>query len=110
MKQSLARTLLILSLVLSLASFVLSVIALNLPSWKSIQLRSSFVPVVAVDHNPMDPLIRGEVNKYIDSLYRRGKRTEDIRRYHLLPFIPRRNPCVRSANPLYQRRRRPVWP
>jgi hypothetical protein len=72
MKQSLARTCIILSLILSLISFILSLIALNLPNWKYIQLRSGYIPLVLSDNNPMDPLIRGEVDKYIDVLYRRG--------------------------------------
>lgn len=72
MKQSLARTLLILSLVLSLITFILSLIALHLPKWKSIQLRTTFRPIIIFDHQPMDPLIRGEVEKYIGVLYRRG--------------------------------------
>jgi hypothetical protein len=72
MKQSLARTCLILSLILSSISFILSLIAFYLPNWKYIQLRSTFIPLVLSDNNPMDPLLRGEVDKYIDILYRRG--------------------------------------
>ena len=72
MKQSLARTFLLVSLILSLISFILSLIAYYLPNWKSIQLPSNFSPLTTSDNNPMDPLIRGEVEKYIDTLYRRG--------------------------------------
>jgi hypothetical protein len=74
MKQSLARTFLIISLILSLISFILSLIAYYLPNWKTIQLRSTFVPITLSDNHPMDPLIRGEVDKYIEILYRRGMR------------------------------------
>ena len=84
MKQSLARTFLILSLILSLITFILSLIALHLPKWKSIQLRTSFRPIIVFDHQPMDPLIRGEVEKYIDVLYRRGNN----------PFIPRKTSAI----------------
>jgi hypothetical protein len=72
MKQSLARIFVILSLVLSLISLILSLIAFHLPNWKYIQLRSTFTPSILLDNHPMDPLIRGEVEKYIDILYRRG--------------------------------------
>jgi hypothetical protein len=72
MKQSLARTFVIMSLILSLTSFILSLIAFYLPNWKYIQLRSTFTPSVSSDNTPMDPLIRGEIDKYIDILYHRG--------------------------------------
>lgn len=72
MKQSLARTLLLVSLILSLISFILSLIAYYLPNWKYIQLPSNFTPLTSSDNTPMDPLIRGEVDKYIEVLYRRG--------------------------------------
>ncbi len=72
MKQSLARTFVIMSLILSLTSFILSLIAFYLPNWKYIQLRSTFTPSVLSDNTPMDPLIRGEIDKYIDILYHRG--------------------------------------
>ncbi|CAF1654572.1 unnamed protein product, partial [Adineta ricciae] len=55
-----------------LASFILSLIALHLPNWKYIHLRSTFKPAVLAEDQPMDPLIRGEVDKYIEILYRRG--------------------------------------
>ena len=70
MKQSLSRTLVILSLVLNSLSFIGSLIALFLPQWKSIELSSTFTPRVT----PVDPLVRGEMEKYIDRLYRRGER------------------------------------
>lgn len=73
MKQSVARTCVIVSLILSLISFILSLIAYHLPNWKYVQLRPTFTPSILTDNNPMDPLIRGEVDKYIDILYRRGK-------------------------------------
>lgn len=72
MKQSLARIFVILSLILSLTSFILSLIAFHLPNWKYIQLRSTFTPPTLLDNNPMDPLIRSEVEKYINKLYHRG--------------------------------------
>ncbi|CAF3440217.1 unnamed protein product [Rotaria sp. Silwood1] len=73
MKQSFARLCIILSLILSLISFILSLIAFHVPNWKYIQLRSTFTPLILSDNNPMDPLIRGEVDKYIDILYHRGE-------------------------------------
>jgi hypothetical protein len=73
MKQSFARLLIILSLILSLTSFILSVIAFNSPNWKYIQLSPTFNPLVLSDNNPMDPLIRGEVDKYMDILFHRGQ-------------------------------------
>lgn len=73
MKQSFARSLLIFSLILSLICFILSLIALHLPRWKTIQLRSTYQPLVTVDQHSMDPLIRSEVEKYVDVLYRRGE-------------------------------------
>lgn len=76
MKQSLARTFLTISLILSLISFILSLIAYYLPNWKTIQLRSTFLPITLSDNHPMDPLIRGEVDKYIDILYRRGMKSK----------------------------------
>jgi riboflavin transporter FmnP len=66
MKQSFARTLIIVSLFLSSMSFILSLIAFYLPNWKYIQRRSSIIS------SDMDPLIRGEAEKYNDLLYRRG--------------------------------------
>jgi hypothetical protein len=74
MKQSLARTFIIISLILSLISFILSLIAYYLPNWKYIQLPSTFIPLLLSENNPMDPLIRGEVDKYIDILYHRGNK------------------------------------
>ena len=69
-----SRTCLTLSLILSLISFILSLTAFYLPYWKSVQLRStSLLPGVTSDENQMDPLIRGEVEKYTEILYRRGK-------------------------------------
>lgn len=72
MKQSLARTFIILSLILSLTSFILSLIAFYLPNWKYVQLRLTSLPIVSSENNQMDPLIRGEVEKYTDILYRPG--------------------------------------
>ena len=72
MKQSFARTFIIISLILSLISFILSLIAFYLPNWKYIQLRSTFLPFTISENNQMDPLIRGEIEKYIDILYRQG--------------------------------------
>lgn len=72
MKQSLARTFLLISLILSLISFILSLIAYYLPHWKTVQLNSNFAPATSFDNIQMDPLIRGEVEKYTDLLYRRG--------------------------------------
>jgi hypothetical protein len=70
-----SRSCIILSLILSLISFILTLTAFYLPNWKSIQLRStSPLPIFISDENQMDPLIRGEVEKYIEILYRRGKK------------------------------------
>ena len=69
MKQSFARTFVIISLVLSSISFILSMIAFYLPNWKHIHVRSSIIPM---EFNQMDPLIRGEIEKYGDTLYRQG--------------------------------------
>ena len=78
MKQPLARTLVILSLVLNSLSFVLTLIALYLPQWKSIELSSTFTPrLTHAEQLPIDPLIRGEMEKYIDRLYRRGRRESE---------------------------------
>jgi len=72
MKQSLAHTLIIISLILSLISFILSLIAFYLPYWKYVQLRSTSFLSTTSEDNQMDPLIRGEVEKYTDILYRPG--------------------------------------
>ncbi|CAF1252146.1 unnamed protein product [Adineta steineri] len=73
MTQSLARTLIITSLVLSSISFILSLIAFCLTNWKSVQLRSISSSIIPLENNQMDPLIRGEVEKYTDILYRHGQ-------------------------------------
>ncbi|UJR37593.1 hypothetical protein I4U23_030291 [Adineta vaga] len=73
MKQSFVRIFVILSLILSLASFILSLFALYLPNWKYIQLRSTYTPNVLSEDQTMDPLIRGELDKYISILYRRDE-------------------------------------
>jgi hypothetical protein len=75
MKQSLAQKFIISSLLLSAISFLLSLIAFYFTNWKSIQLRSTFIPLIPSENTQMDPLIRGEVTKYLDILYRRGKRS-----------------------------------
>jgi hypothetical protein len=72
MKQSLARTLIIISLILSLISFILTLIAFYLPYWKYIQLRSISLLSTTSGDNHMDPLILGEVEKYTEILYRPG--------------------------------------
>lgn len=72
MKQSIARNFVILSLILSLISFILSVIAFYSPNWKYVQIRSSSQPVANSGSNQIDPLIRSEVDKYHNILYRRG--------------------------------------
>ncbi|CAF4805653.1 unnamed protein product, partial [Rotaria socialis] len=71
MKQSFARSYVILALILNLISFILSLIAYHLPNWKYVQLRPTFTPIILSDNTPMDPLIRGEVDKYVDTLYHR---------------------------------------
>lgn len=76
MKQSLARSLLIISLIFSFTSFAFSLLALNYQRWKSVSLRSDFQPLIIIDQHPLDPLIRGEVEKYIEVLYQRGKFNE----------------------------------
>ncbi|CAF3320589.1 unnamed protein product [Rotaria socialis] len=73
MKQSFARSYVILALILNLISFILSLIAYHLPNWKYVQLRPTFTPIILSDNTPMDPLIRGEVDKYVDTLYHRGE-------------------------------------
>jgi hypothetical protein len=73
-----SRSCIILSLILSLISFILTLTAFHLPHWKFIKLRStSPLPIFISDENQMDPLIRGEVEKYIEILYRRGKRLKN---------------------------------
>jgi len=86
MKQSLARTCLILSLILSSISFILSLIAFYLPNWKYIQLRSKSLPIFTFE-DPMDPLIRGEVEKYTDILYRQGIFILKIKIFKILHFL-----------------------
>ena len=100
MKQPFARSLLIISLILSLTCFILSLIALHLPRWKTIQLRSTYQPLITVDQHSMDPLIRSEVEKYVDVLYRRGNSfvvhsssTESL-------VLLRRNAFIRPVEPL----------
>lgn len=73
MKQSLARILIFISLILSLTSFVLSLMAYYLPYWKFVQLSSTYTPMLSSDSSPIDPLVRGEVDKYLEILYRRGE-------------------------------------
>ena len=72
MKQLFARIFIIFSLILNLTSFTLSLIAFFLPNWKYIQLSATFTLRILSNNNPMDPLIRGEVDKYIDILYHLG--------------------------------------
>ena len=72
MKQSTARSLIAVSLILSMISFVLSLIALYLPHWKYIHFRSTASPIIPTDNNHMDPLIRGEIGRYVDVLFPRG--------------------------------------
>ncbi|CAF0996670.1 unnamed protein product [Adineta ricciae] len=74
MKQSTARTLIAVSLVLSMISFVLSLIALYLPHWKYIHFRSTLSPIIPTDNNHMDPLIRGEIERYADVLFPRDQK------------------------------------
>ena len=73
MQQSLARALIGLSLVVSLISFVLSLFGFFLCHWKHIQVRASFIPPLTSDSQQLDPLIRSEANKYIETLYRPGR-------------------------------------
>jgi hypothetical protein len=72
MNEANSRLCVTLSLILSLISCILCLIAFYLPNWKYIHLRSTFVPTFASEDNHMDPLIRGEVEKYTDILYRPG--------------------------------------
>ena len=72
MKESLARSSLIVSLFFSCVSFLLSLFALNYSKWKTVELKSNFHSPIVGDHHPLDPLIRGEVEKYVEILYRRG--------------------------------------
>ena len=72
MKQSLARSLIIFSLILSLISFILSLIVFFSPNWKYIQLRSTSLSIISSKFNQIDPLIRNELEKYYDLLYHRG--------------------------------------
>ena len=74
MKQSHARLTLSLSILLNFLSFLLSLIAFYLPSWKSVELPSTFQLITQnSEHSWIDPLIRGELEKYLDVLYRPGK-------------------------------------
>jgi hypothetical protein len=72
MKQSLAHTFIVVSLILSSISFILSLTAFYLPNWKYIQFRLTSSPIISPENNQMDPLIRGEVERYYDIFYRRG--------------------------------------
>lgn len=73
MNAGIARHCVLFSLVLSFISFILSLIAFYLPYWKLIELRSSpSLPVLMINENEVDPLIRSELTKYTDILYRRG--------------------------------------
>lgn len=104
MKQTLARTFIILSLILSLTSFILSLIAFYLPNWKYIQLSSTLIPIVSSDNNPMDPLIRGEVDKYTDILYHRGISIKSLFFQNIrisFSFIFRSNSFIWFINSLY---------
>lgn len=73
MKQSHAKICVIISLILSLISFILSLIAFYLPNWKSVQLRPSSLSIISSKDTPMDPLIRSEIEKYTNILYRPGR-------------------------------------
>ncbi|UJR08624.1 hypothetical protein I4U23_012883 [Adineta vaga] len=73
MKQSVARTLIIVSLVLSMISFILSLIALYLPRWKYVQLPLTSSEIISVENKRIDPLIRGELEKYTDILFQKGQ-------------------------------------
>ncbi|CAF2209686.1 unnamed protein product [Rotaria magnacalcarata] len=81
----------------SLISFILSLIAYYLPNWKSVQLRSTSVPISISEDNPIDPLIRSEVDKYYDILYRRG----EIHSYGLLTRCIAGGECGRNLLPSF---------
>lgn len=72
MKQSLAHTCVILSLIFSSISFTLSLIAFFLPNWKYIQFRTTSLSASSSEDHLMDPLIRNARNQYTDLLYRLG--------------------------------------
>lgn len=75
MNAGISRNCVLISLILNVISFILSLIAFYIPYWKFIQLRSTFsLSMLTIDENEVDPLIRGELEKYTELLYRRGKR------------------------------------
>ncbi|CAF3943187.1 unnamed protein product [Rotaria sordida] len=75
-----------------------NLIAYHQPNWKYIQLRSTFTPLTLSDNNPMDPLIRGEVEKYIKILYRQG----ETHSFGLLTHCITGNECGRNYLPSFQ--------
>ncbi|CAF1337483.1 unnamed protein product [Rotaria sordida] len=97
MKQSYARNLILLSLILSLISFILSLIAYYLPNWKHVQLHSISIPRIISENHQIDPLIRSEVDKYYDILYRQ----DQIHSYGLLSHCIAGDECGRNLLPAY---------
>ncbi|CAF2513432.1 unnamed protein product [Rotaria sp. Silwood2] len=78
-------------------SFILSLIAYSLPNWKHVQLRSTSIPTIISENNQIDPLIRSEVDKYYDVLYRRG----GTHSYGLLSRCIAESKCGRNLLPSY---------
>ena len=75
MKQSSARLLVLLSLIFSTISFLFTLISFYLPQWKTIELASTFKLTLTQTERPyIDPLIRNEIEKYLENLYRRGEK------------------------------------
>jgi hypothetical protein len=74
MKQSFVRILIILSLLVSSIAFLISCIAYYSTNWKSIEIpsRLSSININAEHRSSLDPLIRSELEKYFDRLYRPG--------------------------------------
>ena len=73
MNEGKARQLVFFSLILSLISFILSLIAYFLPNWKYIQLRTAISSSTLItEYHHMDPLILGEVDKFTEFLYPHG--------------------------------------
>ena len=87
MNAGIARHCVLFSLILSLISFILSLIAFYLPYWKLIELRpASSLPMLMIDENEVDPLIRGELTKYTEILYRRGRDSLSSIFFFIHPF------------------------
>lgn len=73
-KQLFARLCVKFSIFLSLISFISFTLAFYFPNWKHIKLPDDFKIIINQNNRHyIDPLLRGEIEKYIEFLYRRGE-------------------------------------